>query len=307
MAQLPDTDDTDDTKRSKVYKRCVSHLKTFVLHWSNYNYDWKNNNRVLSLDCHEYMDILLYWFSVLPLKYNKNVTFGDINNVWVKKWFAKNDIQIATDLYIKENFMQWINEESVNIKLLIENDSKESKESKESSNNDKTNDKSILKHRWINNIPKNNINNNKSDAFGLLALIILFDQMTRNCFRNNKKCYNFDEIGLKLCLTGIDNKLDIKLPIYFRFQYYLPLVHCENIEIQNMSIEYYLKLKSIVDSNVKLNYLEEFANRFVKIAKLHHYHILTFGRFPERNKLLNRKSTQKELVFFSEIYLLFHI
>ena len=253
------SEDVDD----KVYDKCVSQLKSFISYWCDYDFD--ENNAKVSKYVNEYIGILFYWFAAEPVtKLNKRVdknkvaTFSNVNDVWINKWFAKDKLQIEVDKHIKSEYEDLINSASSN----------------------------SLNH-WMSG----------DDIFGRLSLIILLDQMTRNCFRNHKKSYQFDNIALKLCLDGIEMGLDKQLPIWFRFQHYLPLVHAENIELQNKSVALYEKLKEIADIDKGLVHLKEIGNRFLKIAKIHQKHIEIFKRFPERNKILDRKSTDKEISY----------
>lgn len=257
---------------NKLHKKSTKFIKRFVNHWSNHCHKWSNkdsnskynDNNNFAPKCDEYIEILCYWFAATPADIHKqntkqHVTFSDIDNVWTKKWFAKNANQQITDSHVTKNFQN----------LIIQ-----------ASNNK-------LNH-WLDN----------DDPFGRLCLIILLDQFPRNCFRNNAKSYQFDAIALKLCLDGIDKKLDLKLPIYFRLQYYLPLVHCEDRKIQQLCVGYYNGMEMLVDKNEKLTcYLLDIVKRFVKISKLHQNHIETFGRFPERNQVLKRLSSDQEKIF----------
>ena len=64
----------------------------------------------------------------------------------------------------------------------------------------------------------------------------------------------------------------------------MPLMHSESIENQNLSVNLFEK------AGLKNN---------LRFAKHHRNIVLKFGRFPHRNKILNRKSTKEELEYLS--------
>ena len=119
-------------------------------------------------------------------------------------------------------------------------------------------------------------------AFGVLALIIVLDQLPLNMFRNNKKAYLGSKKAIYLTKFAVKNKLDINLIDEQKKFMYMPLMHSENILDQKLCVE-------LFEEN-KLN------TTFAK----HHYHIMErFGRFPHRNKILDRKNTAQELKYLS--------
>lgn len=131
-----------------------------------------------------------------------------------------------------------------------------------------------------------------------LALILLYDQFTRHIYRDTPLAYAQDHRALDLCLHGIERQFDHLISLLERAFYYFPLMHSENIEIQATSIRAY---KILVD----LSFPEArgvFEN-FLEYALQHFDVIKRFGRFPERNKVLDRKSTKEELTYLEKEYL----
>eukprot|EP00916_Digyalum_oweni_P013057 GHVL01021477.1.p2 GENE.GHVL01021477.1~~GHVL01021477.1.p2 ORF type:complete len:196 (+),score=51.27 GHVL01021477.1:13-600(+) len=128
-----------------------------------------------------------------------------------------------------------------------------------------------------------------------LADIIIRDQFPRHIYRNMKESYIYDIYALELCKNGIYNKIDEKLSIYERCFFYLPLEHDENINSQNQSV----KLYNILYNNSPEKY-KYFLKEFCKYAEIHQEIIQKFGRFPHRNTILNRESTEEELVYLKK-------
>ncbi len=132
----------------------------------------------------------------------------------------------------------------------------------------------------------------QSTARGSLALIILLDQFTRNIFRGKPDAFQYDSIARRICTEGIKNGTDKKLEIIERCFYYLPFEHSENLEDQDRCVKLFEELLIRVDKS-KISLIKN----SLDYAVLHRKIIEEFGRFPHRNIILNRESTQQELDF----------
>lgn len=127
---------------------------------------------------------------------------------------------------------------------------------------------------------------------GRLALIILLDQFPRYLHRHSPKAFMHDETAQQLCVEGLREKMDQSLTLIERVFFYMPLVHAENSEIQEKSIRLYQELVSLSMSETTQIY-----QLFLAYAYAHFRVIKEFGRFPQRNKVLGRTSTDAELAF----------
>lgn len=126
-------------------------------------------------------------------------------------------------------------------------------------------------------------------ARGRLALILLLDQFRRNIYRNTAEAFAKDRAALKICVAGAMEKKDSGLTPIERVFFYMPLQHAESRKIQSKSVEIYNRLCEFVSAT----HLETFQT-IAQFAELHHDIIERFGRFPHRNKLLNRQNTPEE-------------
>ena len=121
---------------------------------------------------------------------------------------------------------------------------------------------------------------------GRLALILLLDQMTRNIFRNTPKAFSGDEIACALSLRSVaDGFLETEKNLHKRQFFLMPMMHSEDLEIQKISLPLF---KALTSENT-YNY-----------AIRHHDIIERFGRFPHRNHILNRPSSNEELAFLTQ-------
>jgi len=124
---------------------------------------------------------------------------------------------------------------------------------------------------------------------GRLALILLLDQFRRNIYRNTSAAFEMDRAALKLCVEGAMEKKDKGLTPIQRAFFYMPLQHAESRKVQGKAVEIYNRLAGAVSPS----YRETFET-IAQFAELHHDIVERFGRFPHRNKLLNRDNTPEE-------------
>jgi len=148
----------------------------------------------------------------------------------------------------------------------------------------------LIKEKFLNDYElasKNEYDDWQDSALGCLALVILFDQFSRNMFRDNKKAFEQDHktrlIVNDAVYAGFLDKMDENQ----RFFMILPLIHSEEITDHDMA--YYLLDKYLKD----LSGLADIK----KFWKDHTLAIKKFHRYPHRNEVLGRVSTSEEVEF----------
>lgn len=129
------------------------------------------------------------------------------------------------------------------------------------------------------------------DADSCLALIILIDQFSRNVFRESPLSWSADERTLALCRLAIDRKHDQGLGTDERKFLYMPLMHSEELADQKRCVDLFAALEREDP---------ERAERSHEYAIRHRDVIARFGRFPHRNAVLGRASTEEEVAFLRE-------
>ncbi len=153
-------------------------------------------------------------------------------------------------------------------------------------------------------------------ADGVLANVILLDQFTRNSFRGAARAYAYDAQCQALVKRALDRKLDLQLAPVRRVFCYMPLMHAESMSLQDLSLA---KFTALVDENpqvllpsascalacplfgvIVLTALQSphlpFLQGSLQFAQSHRADIHQFGRFPYRNAVLGRTSTEAELL-----------
>lgn len=134
-----------------------------------------------------------------------------------------------------------------------------------------------------------------STPLGRLALILLLDQFTRNVFRGTPRAFSGDAKALRLCTEGLDAGSDRLLHPVHRSFFYLPLEHSEDLSTQRRSIQCFEKLAREAPAPLRpgMEDARDYAVRHFAIVE-------RFGRFPHRNAILGRVSTEAELAFLAE-------
>lgn len=132
-------------------------------------------------------------------------------------------------------------------------------------------------------------------ARGMLALIVVLDQFTRNMHRGSARAFANDDAALALCRGGLDQGVDRSLSFIERAVFYLPLQHAEDRATQDLSVELAERLAAEAPPPVR-DYYEKTAD----FAREHRDIVQRFGRFPHRNEVLERESTPQESAYLNE-------
>ena len=127
---------------------------------------------------------------------------------------------------------------------------------------------------------------------GRLALIIVRDQFSRNIHRDSRAAYALDAGTQALCVEGIERGLDRRLSILERWFFYMPLMHAEDMDLQERSVHCFRQLLEDAPEA-----LQETCKSALAHARQHRDTIARFGRFPHRNEVLGRTSTVQEIRF----------
>ena len=118
-----------------------------------------------------------------------------------------------------------------------------------------------------------------------LATLIVLDQFSRNIFRGSPKAFAADAIALRIARAAVDGGLDRELDTAARLFIYLPFEHSESLADQNRSVELIADLGDA---------------EWDRYAIAHRDIIERFGRFPHRNDVLGRASTDEEVAFLKQ-------
>lgn len=118
-----------------------------------------------------------------------------------------------------------------------------------------------------------------------LALIILLDQFPRNIFRGSPRAFAGDAKALEVATRAVDEGFDLAFPKEARTFFYLPFEHAEDMAAQERSVDLFRR-------NGREN--EQL------YALIHMDVIRRFGRFPHRNEVLGRETTEAEAAYLAD-------
>ena len=117
---------------------------------------------------------------------------------------------------------------------------------------------------------------------GTLALIIVLDQFSRNMFRGEPRAFATDPLARAVAERAVARRDDAQFPLPERRFFYLPFMHSEALADQERCIA----LTRGCGDDEGLGYAEDHADI-----------IRRFGRFPHRNPVLGRTTTEEEQRF----------
>ena len=125
----------------------------------------------------------------------------------------------------------------------------------------------------------------RDSAEGRLAEIIVLDQFSRNMFRDDPQAFAADPMALALSQEAVRAGALDALPEERKPFLILPYMHSESLAVHDEAV----KLFSLPG----LEYNLDFEHRHRDI-------IVRFGRYPHRNGVLGRESTEEERAFLQE-------
>ncbi|MGA2843206.1 MAG: DUF924 family protein [Steroidobacteraceae bacterium] len=119
----------------------------------------------------------------------------------------------------------------------------------------------------------------------LLAAVIVLDQFSRNLFRGTPRAFAADPIARQLSRAAVKQRFDEAMNEQERLFLYMPFGHSEDRKDQALAVELIARLGK---------------EEWTRDAIAHKTIIDQFGRFPHRNAILNRPSSQDEVKFLQK-------
>lgn len=127
-----------------------------------------------------------------------------------------------------------------------------------------------------------------------VGLVVLLDQFPRNIYRKTGDAFAYDararEIADALIARGIHNYYIVE-----RLFILLPLEHSEDIAHQDRSVMLFAEQALTVPDDWK-----EFVRFALDMATKHRDLIRKFGRYPHRNAMIGRETTEEEAAFLAQ-------
>ncbi|MGA4639219.1 hypothetical protein B6N17_012545 [Stutzerimonas stutzeri] len=130
---------------------------------------------------------------------------------------------------------------------------------------------------------------------GWLALVLLLDQLPRMIHRDTPRAFAGDERAQQLVRDGLAHGGDMLLSPIQRVFIYLVLEHAESLAVQDLAVAHFTALRDIAAEHEQALFRD-----FLDYAERHREVISRFGRFPHRNAILGRDSSDAEQSFLQQ-------
>jgi len=121
-----------------------------------------------------------------------------------------------------------------------------------------------------------------ADSNRALAATIVLDQFSRNMNRGTKEAYAFDAVALLFAKQAIAREFDQTLSDDKKQFLYMPFMHSENLDDQKLSVSLFTEIGRAEHAVEHLAIIEK------------------FKRFPHRNEVLKRESTDQEITYLKD-------
>jgi uncharacterized protein (DUF924 family) len=129
----------------------------------------------------------------------------------------------------------------------------------------------------------------EAEPLSCLALLLLLDQIPRNIFRGTWRAYATDAMARAVANRALDRGFDQSVPLVWRRFFYLPFHHSENLADQQRSVALFEALPPDPERGETRRHTGRYLDAIAR-----------FGRFPHRNGILGRVSTQEERAWLKE-------
>lgn len=130
---------------------------------------------------------------------------------------------------------------------------------------------------------------------GRLALVVVLDQFPHHIHRDRAEAFATDAPALEHSLAALGNGEERDLAPIERVFMYLPLEHAESLPLQERSVALYQVLAETAAADERPLF-----DDFLDYARRHRDVVARFGRFPHRNAVLGRPSSDAELEFLKQ-------
>ena len=120
---------------------------------------------------------------------------------------------------------------------------------------------------------------------GRLAEVIVLDQFSRNMYRGKTESFSQDGMALVLAQEAVANGMAQALSHIERCFLYMPYMHSESLRIHEQAVALFA-LPGLEDN--------------LRFELRHKAIIERFGRYPHRNEILGRPSSEEEIEFLNQ-------
>jgi uncharacterized protein (DUF924 family) len=258
-------------------------------------------------------EVVFFWYdSLRPLREQAP---SEVERLWTRKWFAKNEAQAAMDqaLLAYEPLMPAAQDEldgaavadcaaAVEV-LRLAAASAAARGSSEPQAPRAGGDTGDVQAAGCGAAAHERILEGQASLLRTLSRVILYDQVSRNIFRRTARAYATDARARSLSrpllqvLAGQPHAAAAQvLPLHCQITLVMALVHSESAVDQAEASAHVERLTAAYPAHDAL------LASLRTVGRNHSSRVAMFGRFPERNKFVGRISTEAEQAFLAGIY-----
>ena len=119
---------------------------------------------------------------------------------------------------------------------------------------------------------------------GSLALVIVLDQFPLNMFRHQPLSFSTEQQAVAVARQAVNNQQDQQIEQDKLAFLYMPFMHSEQLDDQDQAVALY-RAAGLTHN--------------LRFAEHHRAIIQQYGRFPHRNAILSRDSSEQELAYLA--------
>jgi uncharacterized protein (DUF924 family) len=123
-----------------------------------------------------------------------------------------------------------------------------------------------------------------------VALVALLDQFSRNLFRGTPDAFSADAKAREVAAKAIAQDFDKRVSVIMASAFYMPLMQDESLISLIATRCLFKALKERCTKEEE----HEWVDGAIEASKRHIQQLERFGRYPSRNAILGRKSTEEE-------------
>lgn len=146
--------------------------------------------------------------------------------------------------------------------------------------------------QWVDVALEGKLKHWQCAASSSLALVLLLDQFTRNIYRRSRKAFSGDEQARDIVRHGLALGYDRQMTLVQRSFFLMPFEHSESLADQELGVALFQQLLADAPNEGKT-----MANNSLAYAEKHRDIVQSFGRFPHRNAVYDRQSTDAEQAY----------
>ena len=139
---------------------------------------------------------------------------------------------------------------------------------------------------------------------GVLAKLIVLDQFPRSVYRGTALAYTNDPLTASMSRQACEAAGDFAhYNVIERFWLYLPLVHAEDLKLQELSIEKFARWSAdlVAEAPPERRRINQFVSWSIIRGVIEHSEtLLLFGRFPHRNAAMQRPHRGGEVRYLTD-------